>query len=214
MLTQEIFRTTPPTALDVRNLSGGPTAVPLFDGICLQLPPGVSALTGDEGCGKTSLLRLLAGDLTATSGQMNQPCVAWPEHADVWRQDVFWVDLRLPGHDNDTTEQCWAHLSQRYPRFDSDLLSELATLLKLDEHRHKSLYMLSTGSRRKVGLAAALASGANITLLDQPLAALDLASAREVLGFLQDMSDHPSRAWLVADYDLPAGVTLASVIRL
>ena len=61
--------------------------------------------------------------------------------------------------------------------------------------------MLSAGSRRKVALVGLLASGATLTCLDQPYAALDMASMRVVREFLQDMADHPSRAWVVADYE-------------
>ena len=214
MLTQEIFRTDATTALQIHGLTGGPAAQALFEDIDLQLPAGVSAVTADEGLGKTSLMRLLAGELAAKAGQMHLKDLHWPEQADLWRQEVFWADLRLPEHDDDTPEAYWGSLSARWPRFDPALLQALAERLKLDEHRYKNLFMLSAGSRRKVGLAGALACGASVTLLDQPFAALDLASIREVLGFLQDMSDHPTRAWVVADYEAPAGVTLASHIRL
>jgi energy-coupling factor transporter ATP-binding protein EcfA2 len=74
--------------------------------------------------------------------------------------------------------------------------------------------MLSTGSRRKVALAGALASGAMVTLLDQPFVSLDAVSIQEVLDFLQAMSSHPTRAWVVADYTVPKGVDLALLVQL
>jgi energy-coupling factor transporter ATP-binding protein EcfA2 len=49
-----------------------------------------------------------------------------------------------------------------------------------------------------------LASGAAATCLDQPFAALDAASARVVREFLYDMADHPTRTWVVADYEADA----------
>jgi ABC-type multidrug transport system ATPase subunit len=214
MLIQEIFHPTHAAVLQAHDLTGGPTAVPLFERVRFNLPPGVTAVTGDEGQGKTSLLRLLATDFPATSGQMRLAGITWPEQPATWKQEVFWADLRLPEHDEDTPEQCWSALRGRYPRFSDALLQELVAILKLGDHTQKGLYMLSTGSRRKVGLAGALACGATVTLLDQPFAALDLASIREVLVFLQDMSGHTTRAWVVADYEAPDGVELASVIRL
>jgi energy-coupling factor transporter ATP-binding protein EcfA2 len=74
--------------------------------------------------------------------------------------------------------------------------------------------MLSTGSKRKVWLAAALASGAAVTLLDEPFAALDQASINFVLELLADATEHPTRAWVMADYTAPEGVPLAAIIDL
>jgi ABC-type multidrug transport system ATPase subunit len=193
--------------------------LPHLSSLQMQLPTGVSAVTGDEGRGKTRLLRWLAADLTPDSGQMRVHLaggeqVNWPADSQRYQQEVFFADLRLPESDEDTPEECWASLRTRYPRFNEDLLQAFVQRLKLGEHIHKRLFMLSAGSRRKVGLAGALACGATVTLLDQPFAALDLASTREILEFLQDMSDHPTRAWVVADYEAPNGVDLAACIVL
>jgi hypothetical protein len=61
--------------------------------------------------------------------------------------------------------------------------------------------MLSTGSRRKIALVGLLASGATVTCLDQPFAALDERSSRVIREFLSDMADHTRRSWVVADYE-------------
>lgn len=74
--------------------------------------------------------------------------------------------------------------------------------------------MLSTGSRRKVGLVAALASGATVTLLDQPFAALDASAIRRLQAFLAQLGQNPVRAWLIADYVKPDHLPLASVLEL
>jgi len=84
----------------------------------------------------------------------------------------------------------------------------------MTQHLDKRLNMLSAGSRRKVMVVAALASGAAVTLLDQPFAALDLGSVRIIHEFLQEAADHPSRAWIVADYEAPNDMPLASVLNL
>jgi ABC-type taurine transport system ATPase subunit len=53
-----------------------------------------------------------------------------------------------------------------------------------------------------------------VTLLDQPFAALDVASVRIIQEVLREASDHPSRAWLVADYEAPANLSATRVLRL
>ena len=79
---------------------------------------------------------------------------------------------------------------------------------------HKPLYMLSAGSRRKVWLSAAFASGAALVLIDQPFAALDGPSIRLLREVLQDFSEQSERACVIADYEAPEGVSLANTLNL
>ncbi|MEY8877526.1 MAG: hypothetical protein AB9M60_13530, partial [Leptothrix sp. (in: b-proteobacteria)] len=82
------------------------------------------------------------------------------------------------------------------------------------------LFMLSTGSRRKVGLVAAAASGAALTLVDNPFAALDAPARQLWLQVLSEAAADRTRAWVVADHDVPtawvasAPPALAGVIDL
>ena len=158
----------------------------------LHILPGLNAVTGDEGSGKTRLMCELAQSTA----------------------DALWLDLRLPEHDDDTPEQVWAQLQSRCPRWSEALRTDLTEALGLAEHLGKRLFMLSTGSRRKVALVGLLASGASITCLDQPYAALDLPSVRVIRAFLADMADHRARAWVVADYEADPDLPLASMISL
>jgi ABC-type multidrug transport system ATPase subunit len=186
------------TLLTTENLTHGP-----IQNLSFIWPTGVSWVCGDEGTGKTTLLRLLAGDAQPTSGTVRVPTGG-----------VFWVDLQNPAHDNTTVQVCWDALRAHYPQWDDALLQDLADALDMHQHREKRLHMLSTGSRRKVMVLAALASGAAVTLLDQPFAALDLASVRIIQAVLHEATDHTSRVWIVADYEAPANLPAPRVLRL
>jgi ABC-type multidrug transport system ATPase subunit len=74
--------------------------------------------------------------------------------------------------------------------------------------------MLSTGSRRKVGLVALLVSGAKFVCLDQPFSALDQASIGVLVDFLNDMNQDNSRAWVVADYVADPRLDWVSLVEL
>ena len=190
---------TPPTCLlQVENLTHGPIQTLSFTWLA-----GVNWVCGDEGTGKTTLLRLLAGDMQPTSGTVRVPAGG-----------VFWVDLQNPAHDNTTVQACWDALRAQYPEWNDAMLQDLADALDMHQHREKRLHMLSTGSRRKVMVLAALASGAAVTLLDQPFAALDLSSIRIIQEVLQEAVDHTSRVWIVADYEAPAHLPATRVLRL
>ena len=180
-----------------------PSARPGARALDVHIPPGLSAVTGDEGSGKTTLLRLLAGDQVAHGNTHTRSSA-----------DALWLDLRLPGLDTLTPEAFWSDLQARCPRWQADLQAQLSEALGLQAHLGKQLFMLSTGSRRKVALVGLLASGATVTCLDQPYNALDLPSVRVLREFLQDMADHPSRAWVVADYEADPALPWRQVIAL
>jgi ABC-type multidrug transport system ATPase subunit len=180
----------------------------------LQIPPGVTWLGGGEGRGKTSLLRLLAGDLRAPGSSLQLDGASLHAQPAAYLQQVAWMDPRNVAFDQVSATQFFETTAARYPDWDAALLADLAEGLGLAAHLEKPLYMLSTGSKRKVWLAAALASGARLTLLDEPFAALDKASIRCVLALLQEAAAHPRRAWVVADYEAPLDVPLAQTIDL
>ncbi len=186
----------------------------LFKDFSIKLPPGVTWVGGDESTGKTTLLRLLAGELPGQSGSLQINGLSLADKAKAYRSQVFWVDPCTQAFDALTPQAYWDGVRKQYPAFDGALLSELTEEFALAPHLPKSLYMLSTGSKRKVYLAAAFASGAAVTLLDEPFAALDKTSIELVLTLLQEASTNPSRTWVVADYVAPRGVVLAQTVEL
>ena len=185
----------------------------LFAGLSVALAPGVTLVCGDECSGKTTLLKLLAGQLP-TSGDLRIRGVSLAENRASYLSQLAWLDPRDAALDQQTARQIFAGLSQKHPGFEPAALQAHVAGLSLTPHLDKALYMLSTGSRRKVLLAAMLSAGCAVTLLDQPFMALDRPSIDYLLGLLAEAARHPGRAWLVADYETPRGVTLAGVIRL
>jgi ABC-type multidrug transport system ATPase subunit len=192
-----------PALLRSHNLSGGHSGETIVHELSFKWTPGLHWVCGDEGSGKTSLLRLLVGDLPAIRGSVERP-----------PGGVFWVDLKGGEHDQTTVQACWDQLQALHSNWQDTLAQDLIEALDMERHRHKPLFMLSTGSRRKVMLVAALASGASVTLLDQPFVSLDHVSVRVIKDFLSDAAEHPSRAWIVADYEVPEGLAPASVLDL
>ena len=182
---------------------------PVFTGLELHITAGVTWLQGGDGSGKTTLLRLLAGALTPSAGHcLLHGHALTPE---LQQQHTFWADPQATALDNTIVSDYFASLPAQYGAFNTALLADLVEGLSLTPHLHKPLYMLSTGSKRKVWLAAAFASGATVTLLDDPLAALDGASAALVMELLEEAADHPSRAWVVGCYEPLLGAVGAVV---
>ncbi len=186
----------------------------LFADWSARIGPGVTLVRGDESSGKTTLLRLLSGLLAADRGHLQANGVVLGDQPAAYRQQVFWADPRSDVHDQVVVAEYLDSQRRLYAGFDQHKLATLVDGLVLAPHLDKPLYMLSTGSKRKVWLAAAFAAGATITLLDEPFAGLDKGSAAFVLAQLELAAADTQRAWVVADHGAPAKVPLAATIDL
>jgi len=202
--SHKIKHSTMPTSslLDIQGLHFNYPGRELFTDLSASIKPGVTFVRGGDGRGKTTLLRLLAGDLKPSSGQLKI------------NTKVFWVDPHTEAFEQLTVTEFFESQRLAFPEFDYALVNKLVDGLDPASHIKKKLYMLSTGSKRKVYIAAAFASNAAVTLIDMPFAALDKPSIDFMVGLLRTAADNAGRAFVVADYEAPAGVRLAGVIDL
>ena len=203
-----------PAILQVNDLCFRIPERTLFSNFTARIPAGVTLVCGAEGSGKSALLRLLAGASLADAGDLTLNAANLREQPAAYRRQVFWMDPRSDAFDQVTVDDYFKSLPRRHPQFDEHVLAGAITGLSLAPHLAKQLYMLSTGSKRKVWLAAAFASGATATFLDEPFAALDKASIGFVLKRLEQAASDSSRAWIIANYEAPGEVPLAAIIDL
>ncbi len=191
-------------------------AVLLLQGLDFRLRPGLTLLRGGEGRGKTTLLRVLAGELEPAGGSLIRPPgrIYMPQPADPACDPVparAWLAAQLAGLDPAEPGELATMATM------VTMATPLIEALGLAPHLDKPLFMLSTGSRRKTGLVAAALAGAVVTLIDQPFAALDARSCRIVAELLADAAESTGRCWVVADHDRPHwldGIALAGVVDL
>ncbi|MBP6902842.1 MAG: ATP-binding cassette domain-containing protein [Burkholderiaceae bacterium] len=176
-------------------------------GLDFALRPGLALVQGGDGRGKTSLLRLLAGRLAPSAGRLQ----AAPGTT------VWYEDPRDPAVDDQRASDWLAAQAAAAPAWQPALAQALVADFDLAEHLPKGLHMLSTGSRRKLAWTAAAASGATLTLIDLPFAALDRPSCRRLAALLSQAASDARRAWVVADFAPPAeldGLAWSALIDL
>lgn len=161
----------------------------------LRIQAGLHWVLGGEGRGKTRLLQGLAAQCPL-------------EAAHIERQAHLTVafDNALDAQHDNTVAQAWLDVRRAaHPAWQVGLAAGLTEAMALTEHLAKPLYMLSAGSRRKLGLVATAASGAALRLFDTPFAALDGRSRQVLLDLLLEAAQDRQHAWVVADYALPPG---------
>lgn len=183
---------------------------PVFDGLAVDWQAGLALVHGPESCGKTTLLRILAGELVPAKGRMTL-CGAPLGAATA---QVFWQDPRGETLEAACAEAWLNSLPARYPAWDKDALAAHVQGFSLIPHLAKPFHALSTGSRRKVLMAAALASGATLTLIDEPLAGLDKPSASYLVDALSTAAHQPARLVVVAHHEVLPGMDAAQALHL
>jgi heme exporter protein A len=126
----------------------------LFERLDLQLGSGEALhITGPNGSGKSSLIRLVAGLLRPSAGTIERADAALADEG-------LALDRELP-------------LGRALAFWRGPRLAEAMTMFALDRLAPVPVRLLSTGQARRARLARAMASGAPLWLLDEPLNGLD-----------------------------------------
>ena len=190
-----------------------PDQSPLVTDWSAAISPGITLLYGDTGSGKSTLVRVMAGALPA-SGHLTLAGARLAGDRATYQRNVFFCDPATDAFDQLTARACTDLLIGGDARFSPARWQTLVDGFALAPHLDKPMYMLSTGSKRKVGLAAALASGRPMTLLDEPTGALDAASTRCLWRTLTDIAAQADRAIVIASSERIDQVPLMDTIEL
>ena len=206
------------TMMQIADVSYRYAHADVFANLSFDIPSGITLVQGGDGRGKTTLLRLLAGDLKLQSGRVALNAVpgglTLNDQPEAYRRQVFWVDPRTTAHDSIAARTYLDQQVGTWPDFCRQDLPVLIEGLSLAEFLDKPLSMLSTGSKRKVWLAAAFASHAAVALLDDPFAALDKPSICFVADVLRRLAKQSERAVVITGYAAPDNLAFAGLIDL
>lgn len=149
--------------------------VPVLAGLDFVQRDGITVVLGRSGCGKTTLLRLIAG--------MDRPDAGAVRVRGDGRIGMVFQEPRLMPW---LTAAQNVALGQRRGRCDSARLLALTGLAGFDDALP---HQLSGGMRHRVALARALANGPSLVLMDEPFAALDQHTRED----MQDLLLHVQR---------------------
>ena len=198
----------------VKDFGGGAVAV---NHVSIDIAKGeIFALLGSSGCGKTTLLRMLAGFETPTTGRivlngqdlsgmppyerpinmMFQSYALFP-HLSVWDNIAF--GLRRDGLPKD-------EIAQR--------VDAMLKLVQLGKYGKRKPHQLSGGQQQRVALARSLAKQPQLLLLDEPLGALDKKLREETQIELVNIIEKVGVTCVMVTHDQEEAMTMATRIAI
>jgi putrescine transport system ATP-binding protein len=196
---------------------GGSASFRAVNHVSLAIARGeIFALLGSSGCGKTTLLRMLAGFETPTAGRivlngedlghrppyerpinmMFQSYALFP-HLTVWDNIAF--GLRRDG-------MAGQPLAQR--------VEAMLKLVQLGKFAQRKPHQLSGGQQQRVALARSLAKQPQLLLLDEPLGALDKKLREETQIELVNIIEQVGVTCVMVTHDQEEAMTMASRIAI
>ena len=184
----------------------------------LEIRPGVTALFGRSGAGKTSLVNMVAGLLAPDEGEIaiGGTCVFSsregvnlpPERRPV---GVVFQDGRLFPH---LSVRGNLQYGRRRGSRSAPAIEEVVEMLELEALLGRRPANLSGGEQQRVAIGRALLTAPDILLLDEPLAGLDGERRGEVLGFLERLKRDSDRIIVYVTHRMEEVVRLADRLVL
>ena len=196
------------------------------DGFTLQAEfeaptPGIVALFGRSGCGKTTLVNIISGLLAADEARIQLDDVVLADtragiSVPVERRRIGYVfqDARLFPHFSVLGNLRYGLKRSRVPPRQPIVFDEIVSLLGLSALLDRRPHQLSGGERQRVSLGRALLCQPQLLLLDEPLASLDVARREEVLPYLQALRDRLSIPMVYVSHQFEEVLQLATHVVL
>ncbi len=174
------------------------------------------SLLGASGCGKTTLLRILAGFETPTSGRVlidgadvtNLPPYLRPIN-------MMFQSYALFPHMTVADNIAFGLKQQSMPKTErTQRVEEMLALVQIEALAKRKPHQLSGGQRQRVALARALAKHPKLLLLDEPLGALDRKLREQTQFELINLQERLGVTFIVVTHDQEEAMTMSSRIAL
>ncbi|MCX4341780.1 MAG: ABC transporter ATP-binding protein [Lachnospiraceae bacterium] len=144
--------------------------------VSLQITPGVWGLLGANGAGKTTLMRMIAGIMKPTAGEICYDGIPIHELKGSYRDVFGYLPQEFGFYPEFTVKDYLEYVAVLKGLSDRDSKHKIGELLEqmtLSHVKNKKISKLSGGMKRRVGIAQALLNEPEILILDEPTSGLD-----------------------------------------
>jgi putrescine transport system ATP-binding protein len=201
----------------IENVTKTFAGIPAVKNVSIDIAKGeLFALLGGSGCGKTTLLRMLAGFEIPTAGRilidgMDMTGVP-PYERPV---NMMFQSYALFPHMSVEKNIAYGLKHDRMTEAErKDRVRQMLDLVQLSELGHRKPHQLSGGQRQRVALARSLAKHPKVLLLDEPLGALDKKLREHTQFEIANIQDKTGITFVVVTHDQEEAMTLATRIAV
>ena len=162
--------------LEICNLTKKYNDKTAVNNVSLKISPGVWGLLGANGAGKTTMMRMIAGIVTPTSGSVKYDGIETSVLKEKYRDIFGYLPQEFGFYPEFTVIDYLKYVAALKGLTKSNANSKIDELLEtanLTEVRKKRILKLSGGMRRRVGIAQALLNDPEVLILDEPTSGLD-----------------------------------------
>jgi len=187
------------------------------DHVSLSIREGeLFALLGGSGCGKTTLLRMLAGFERPTAGRI---LIGGQDMTEVAPYDrpvnMMFQSYALFPHLSVESNVAFGLRQDGLPKAEiRDRVREMLDLVQLGPFAKRKPHHLSGGQRQRVALARSLAKHPKVLLLDEPLAALDKKLREQTQLELVGIQERVGTTFVVVTHDQEEAMTMADRVAI
>jgi ABC-2 type transport system ATP-binding protein len=199
------------TVIEVQDFRKSYGDVVAVDGISFEVKRGeIFGLLGPNGAGKTSTLESLEG-LRAPDGGLLRVAGVDPSSDPRKLRNVIGVQLQTSGLPESITVDEAMRFFSAYHGVDPRM--DLMDRLGLEEKRSAQYHQLSTGQKRRLALALALAHEPAVLFLDEPTAGLDVATRVELHNMMRELREAGTTI-LLATHDMAEAEEMSDRIAI
>ena len=201
----------------LRNLSKNYGSVEAVKPLDLDIHRGdFFAILGPSGCGKTTLLRVIGGFISPTTGTVEiGGAVVTKLGPEKRPTNMVFQGLGLFPHMSVRQNIGYGLKIARHPRAEiAERVREALALVRLEELGERQIKALSGGQQQRVALARALVMRPQVLLLDEPLAALDLKLRQAMQEELRRIHQSIGGTFVFVTHDQGEALGLANVVAV
>ncbi|MCY4568948.1 MAG: ABC transporter ATP-binding protein [Candidatus Poribacteria bacterium] len=205
--------------ISIRNVTKNFGGKNVLNGLSLEIPRGETlVIMGQSGCGKSVLLKIITGLISADSGEIwfdgTEISSLNRKKMNVLRRKVGMLFQSAALFDSMTVAENVAFMLDQHTDLDKremrKVVDEKLSLVDLEGVQDLRPAELSGGMRKRVGLARALAFDPEVILYDEPTTGLDPVTCTEINQLIRDLYERLQVTSVVVTHDMHSAFSIAT----